>query len=57
LIASYGIWNVVGNYTIGKATLFVAAKNLTDETYIVDRTRGIQVGMPRTFQAGVKYAF
>ena len=57
LIASYGIWNVVGNYTIGKATIFVAAKNLTDETYIVDRTRGIQVGMPRTFQAGVKYAF
>ncbi len=57
LIASYGIWNAVANYTIGKATFFVAAKNLTDETYIVDRTRGIQVGMPRTFQAGLKYAF
>lgn len=57
LIASYGIWNAVANYTVGKATFFVAAKNLTDETYIVDRTRGIQVGMPRTFQAGLKYAF
>ncbi len=57
LIASSGIWNAVANYTIGKTTLFVAAKNLTDETYIVDRTRGIQVGMPRTFQAGYKYAF
>lgn len=57
MIASYGIWNVVGNYTIGKTTFFVAAKNLSDETYVVDRTRGIQVGMPRTFQAGMKYAF
>ncbi len=57
LIASYGIWNVVGNYTVGSATFFVAAKNLSDETYIVDRTRGIQVGMPRTVQAGMKYAF
>ena len=57
LIAGYGIWNAVGNYPIGKTTLFVAAKNLTDQTYIVDRTRGIQVGMPRTFQAGLKYAF
>lgn len=57
LIASYGIWNVVGNYTVGSATFFIAAKNLTDETYIVDRTRGIQVGMPRTVQAGMKYSF
>lgn len=57
LIDAYGIWNVVGNYTVGQATFFVAAKNLSNETYIVDRTRGIQVGMPRTLQAGVKYAF
>ena len=57
VLDAYGIWNVVANYTIGKATFFVAGKNLTDKTYIVDRTRGIQVGMPRTFQAGMKYAF
>ena len=57
LIDAYGIWNVVANYTLGSATLFVTAKNLTDQTYIVDRTRGIQVGMPRTVQAGIKYAF
>ncbi len=56
-IDAYGIWNVVANYTVGKATFFVAGKNLSDETYIVDRTRGIQVGMPRTLQAGMKYAF
>ena len=57
LIDAYGIWNVVANYTVGSATLFITAKNLTNQTYIVDRTRGIQVGMPRTLQAGVKYAF
>ncbi len=57
LIEAYGIWNAVANYTIGNATFFVAGKNLGDKTYIVDRTRGIQVGMPRTFQAGMKYAF
>jgi Fe(3+) dicitrate transport protein len=57
LIDAYGIWNVVTNYTVGSATLFITAKNLTNQTYIVDRTRGIQVGMPRTLQAGIKYAF
>ena len=56
-MAAYGIVNTVLNYTIGKTTMFVAAKNITDATYIVDRTRGIQVGMPRTIQAGLKYAF
>ncbi len=56
-IDAYGIWNATVNYTVGKATLFVAGKNLADHTYVVDRTRGILVGMPRTFQAGVKYAF
>ncbi len=57
VIDAYGIWNAVLNYPVGKATLFIAGKNLGDKTYIVDRTRGIQVGMPRTFQAGLKYAF
>lgn len=57
LIDSYSVLNAVYNYTIGKATLFLSAKNLANETYIVDRTRGIQVGMPRTIQAGLKYAF
>ena len=52
-----GLSHVTANYTVGKATFCVAGKNLSDETYIVDRTRGIQVGMPRTVQAGMKYAF
>ena len=39
------------------ATLFVAAKNLTDRDYIADRTRGIRVGMPLLVQGGVEFAF
>lgn len=56
-INAYGIWNATVNYTVGKTTLFATAKNLANETYIVDRTRGILVGMPRSLQAGLKYAF
>jgi Fe(3+) dicitrate transport protein len=56
-INAYGILNAVANYTVGKTTFFIAGKNLSDKTYIVDRTRGIQVGMPRTVQIGMKYAF
>jgi Fe(3+) dicitrate transport protein len=57
VIDASGIWNVVANYTLGNATFFISGKNLADKTYIVDRTRGIQVGMPRTVQLGMKYAF
>jgi Fe(3+) dicitrate transport protein len=57
LIDAYGLWNAVLNYTVGQANFFVAGKNLGNATYIVDRTRGIQVGMPRTLQVGMKYAF
>ena len=38
-------------------SLFVAAKNLLDRDYIVDRTRGIRVGMPLLLQAGVEIEF
>lgn len=57
LISSTTFLNTVANYTVGKTTFFISGKNLADKTYIVDRTRGIQVGMPRTVQLGMKYAF
>lgn len=58
-LASYTIWNATLNYHLQPAhtTFFVAVKNLADKTYIVDRTRGIQVGSPRLVQVGSKYAF
>lgn len=51
-------WNAALNYRFDKALSgFLTVKNLTDKTYVTDRTRGIQVGQPRLVQAGVKYAF
>lgn len=59
LIDAYTVWNASLNYQLQpkRTTLFLTAKNLADETYIVDRTRGIQVGMPRLVQVGMRYAF
>jgi Fe(3+) dicitrate transport protein len=62
LIPSYGVWNATVNYRIGgferfAPTVFFTAKNLADDTFIVDRRRGIMVGIPRLAQAGVKFQF
>jgi Fe(3+) dicitrate transport protein len=57
LIPGYTVWNTTVNYTVARATLFLTMKNLFDELFIVDRTRGILPGSPRLVQAGVKLAF
>ena len=56
---SYLIWNAALNWRLPAANwgVFAAAKNLTDEDYIVDRTRGIQTASPRQVQLGVDYQF
>lgn len=57
-LAAYTVLNAAVNYRFDEhLSAFVTAKNLADKTYIVDRTRGIQVGMPRLVQAGLRYAF
>ena len=57
-IAAYTVWNASMNYQYDKALSgFITGKNLMDKTYIVDRTRGILVGMPLLIQVGMKYAF
>lgn len=57
-IAAYTVWNAALNYRIDSAlSAFATVKNLADKSYIVDRTRGIQVGMPRLVQVGMKYGF
>jgi len=58
-LKSYTIFNLAASYPVRKydATLFLTAKNLTDRDYIVDRTRGIRVGMPLLVQGGVEIAF
>lgn len=55
LIPSFGIWNVALNYAPKNSKFggYVAVKNLNDELYITDRSRGITVGTPRSVQVGV----
>ncbi len=57
LLPGYTVWNTAMNYLIARATLFLTVKNLRDELFIVDRTRGILPGSPRLVQMGVKFAF
>lgn len=62
LIPSYGVWNATINYRLGKLerfapTIFLTTKNLTDDTFIVDRRRGVMPGIPRLVQGGVKFGF
>jgi Fe(3+) dicitrate transport protein len=57
-INDYVVVNFATSYKIHKdLTLFVSMKNMLDNTYIVDRVRGIQPGAPRLVQAGFKYEF
>ena len=57
LIPGYTEWNAAVNYTIRRTTVFLTVKNLSNELFIVDRTRGILPGSPRLFQAGVRLGF
>jgi Fe(3+) dicitrate transport protein len=57
VLPGYTVWNTAMNYMIARATLFLTVKNLGDELFIVDRTRGILPGSPRLVQMGVKFAF
>jgi Fe(3+) dicitrate transport protein len=59
LIDSYTLVNLALNYTVKQwgLTAFFAVKNIMDEDYIADRTRGILPGTPRLYQAGLKYEF
>ena len=59
VIDSYTVFNDAINYRIKRysTTVFLAVKNIADDVYIVDRTRGILPGMPRLIQAGFRYDF
>lgn len=59
VIDSYTVFNAAINYRIRQysTTVFLAVKNIADDVYIVDRTRGILPGMPRLIQAGLRYDF
>jgi Fe(3+) dicitrate transport protein len=59
VLDDYTVVNIALNYAIPGSgwTTFFTVKNLFDEEYIADRTRGILPGTPRLYQAGVEYRF
>ncbi|MBM4207221.1 MAG: TonB-dependent receptor [Gammaproteobacteria bacterium] len=59
LIDDYVVLNIGATYHAKplNTDFFVSLKNLLDERYIVDRTRGILPGSPRLIQAGFKVNF
>lgn len=58
LLPAYTLWNAAFNYPASRRlTVFVAVKNLFDQTVIVDRSRGILPSLARMAQAGVKLGF
>jgi Fe(3+) dicitrate transport protein len=56
-LAGNVLWNITANVPLPGTSLsaWVAVKNLTDRTVIVDRTRGLLPGLPRLMQVGVAY--
>ncbi len=59
-IGGHAIWNLALNWIPDAATgwsAFAAVKNAGDREYIVDRTRGIQLGNPRQYLVGLRYTF
>jgi len=58
-IDRYHIWNAALNWHVPQypVTVFATAKNVADDDYIVDRTRGILTAPPRLLQAGVEVRF
>ena len=57
LIPAATTLNAAVNYDLGRATVFFTIKNLLDDTFIVDRSRGILPNMPRLLQVGVRTRF
>jgi Fe(3+) dicitrate transport protein len=56
-VPAHTIWNVTLSWDLRRFTFFVTGKNLLDELYLADRTRGMIPGPPRLVQAGVSTRF
>ncbi|MEX2273177.1 MAG: TonB-dependent receptor, partial [Vicinamibacterales bacterium] len=58
-IDAYTYWNATASAPILRTPgrLFVAVKNLTDRTFIIDRVRGILPGHPRLIHFGTSWRF
>lgn len=59
LLPGSTLWNLTANYNVEawRTTFFVSVKNLTNDTFIIDRVRGILPGLPRLMHGGLKVRF
>jgi Fe(3+) dicitrate transport protein len=59
LIPGNTTWNLTINIPVEPwhSTMFVAVKNLLNQTFIVDRSRGILPNNPRLIESGMKFRF
>ena len=58
-IPAYTYWNLSASAPLSTwpVRAFLAIKNVTDSTFIIDRTRGILPGHPRLVHAGLSFRF
>jgi Fe(3+) dicitrate transport protein len=56
LLPAHTVWNAAVNYRIARlrSTVFLAVKNVTDRTFLVDRARGMIPGSPRLVHVGLR---
>ncbi len=57
LIPAHTICNVAVSWDFRRLTIYATAKNVFDELYLVDRSRGMIPGQPRLVQAGISTRF
>jgi Fe(3+) dicitrate transport protein len=59
VLPAYALWNVSASHRIARTgtRIFMNVRNLTDELYIADRTRGLLPGAPRAVQVGLRQEF
>jgi Fe(3+) dicitrate transport protein len=57
LLPAHTICNIAVSWDFSRLTLYVTAKNVFDELYLVDRSRGMIPGQPRLVQAGLATRF
>lgn len=59
IIKGWCVLNAAANQYVKpiKTTFFITGKNLLDQTFIVDRTRGIYPGLPLLVQGGARWTF
>ena len=56
-LAAYTVWNLALSFDLRRLTLYATVKNLFDELYLVDRSRGMIPGATRLIQMGVATRF